>query len=221
MKLGVKRLFEALAALPKTIYFNLRYFGIEGLKLPVIVSHKVYLKTIKGSVIVPKPFQFGMIRIGFGDVGIFDKHGSRSIWEVAGRVDFLGKTNIGHGSKISVAGELVIGSDFCITAESSIVCGKRIVFGSDVLVSWDTLIMDTDFHIIREREKIINEDREIIIGNHVWIGCRCSILKGVVIADNTVIAANSCIYDNSIEGSNHIIGGNPAKVITRNINWEH
>lgn len=78
--------------------------------------------------------------------------------------------------------------------------------------------MDTDFHyILNENNEVINEDKPISIGNHVWIGCRNIILKGVTIADNNVIAANSTITK-SFKSSGCVIGNN---VITlkENIKW--
>ena len=41
--------------------------------------------------------------------------------------------------------------------------------------------MDTDFHkvySIKNLEKQLNEPKPIYIGKNVWIGCRCTILKG-------------------------------------------
>ena len=81
--------------------------------------------------------------------------------------------------------------------------------------------MDTDFHhVINVEEKTINPTKPITIGNHVWIGCRSTILKGVSIADNTIISANSTITRNILE-SNCVIGGHgkSVEIIKRNVNW--
>ena len=82
--------------------------------------------------------------------------------------------------------------------------------------------MDTDFHhILNSEEQIINFPKPIIIGNHVWIGCRNTILKGVSIADNIIISANSTIT-RSITDSNNIIGGHGKSVdiIKSGVNWK-
>lgn len=42
-------------------------------------------------------------------------------------------------------------------------------------------------------EYISSEDRNIIIGNDVWIGARCIIFEGVTIGDGAVIAAGSIL----------------------------
>ena len=210
-------------ALPKTIYFNFKYLKFnQALKLPIFVSHRVWLMETGGQVTISQPIKTAMVRIGFGEVGIFDRHRSRTIWQVNGQVIFNGNANIGHGSKISVAeaGKLTLGDKFTITAESSIVCFKEIQFGCECLLSWDTLIMDTDFHKIKDSNgNIINEPCPILIGDHVWIGCRCLILKGSMIPDNCIVGANSTV-SKSIMGTNQIIAGNPCTVLKENVEWE-
>jgi len=84
------------------------------------------------------------------------------------------------------------------------------------------LILDSDFHyVINEEGQIINSPKPITIGNHVWIGCRNTILKGVSIADNNIISANSTITRNITE-SNCVIGGHGrnVEVIKKNVNWK-
>lgn len=205
-----------------TLRFNFHYFPFStAIKLPVFVSRKTKLSQLKGTVVL-NDIQTGIVKIGFGNVGIFDKARSRTMWQVSGMVIFKGKANIGHGAKLSVhsGGILEFGDKFAISAESSIVCSKRIRFGNENLLSWDILIMDTDLHKIYSIDgTCINEPAEIIIGNNIWIGCRATILKGVVIASGSVIGAGaiiskSCLYQNAI-----YIGSN--KIIKTDIKWAH
>ncbi|GAB6676572.1 acyltransferase [Bacillus cereus] len=220
----VRKLLLFILAIPKTIYFNFSYFTLkEAIKFPILISHRVYLMSVKGKIILDTPIKPGMIRIGFGEVGIFDQHRSRSIWQVFGTVIFTGTASVGHGSKISVSidGELKFGKNFVITAESQIWCKKKVVFGDDVLISWENLIMDTDAHVImNSKEEVINEDQPIIIGNKVWIGCRCTILKGSLIGNGTIIAARSLITGNFREKEGVILGGTPTRVIKENVTWD-
>ena len=95
----------------------------------------------KGAVEIAGPIRPGMIKIGFGDVGIFDRQ--RSTQCVAGHREGRILWPRGwHGSKLSVSGLLTIGPDFMITAESQIICKHRMVIGRDVLISWDCLVMN-------------------------------------------------------------------------------
>lgn len=202
----------------KTIRFNVHYFGLKnGLKLPVLVSKNYILHTLKGSVHIESP-SFHQITLGFGGVGIFDQKYDRGIWQNSGDVYFNGCASFGHGSKISNGGTLVIGNNFLNTAKSEIVCQDKVTFGDNVLISWDCLIMDTDFHsILNNSEKTLNLNKEINVGNHVWIGCRSLILKGVSIPDDCIIAANSTITK-SFSDSNLLIGG-VNNILKTGVSW--
>jgi acetyltransferase-like isoleucine patch superfamily enzyme len=165
------------------------------------------------------PLKRGMIQIGFGEVYTFDQHRSRTMWCVDGTVIFEGSAHIGHGSKIHVGGDLTIGKDFVMTAESQITCNHKITFGSGVLVSWECLFMDNDFHKIMVDRKVVNHPRPISIGNHVWFGCRCTVLKGAEIGDNVVVAATSTVTARHNQ-PNTVIGGSPVRVLKESVEWE-
>ena len=224
---NLSKYVEYVFSLPKTIYFCFKYLPFnQAIKLPIVISKNVKILTLKGSVdIKSNNIKFGMIRIGFGSVGIFDRTYSRTMWQNSGKVVFEGTASIGHGSRLSINknGVLIFKNNFCITAESHIICSKRIEFGEDVLMSWQCLIMDTDFHKIYDMSEgggQKNIDKNIKIGNHVWIGCRNTILKGVEIPDNCVIAANSNVVK-SIKENSTIIAGNPAKIVDKICTWKN
>lgn len=83
---------------------------------------------------------------------------------------------------------------------------------------------DTDFHPLFDASTniLINDNKPITIGKHVWGGCRSVVLKGVSVADDTVIAAGSLI-SKSIQDKNCVVGGrgNDARVILQNVRWEN
>ena len=214
--------FNILCSIPKTLRFNLHYFPLKtALKLPVVVSHRTYLRELHGKVELPEKVERAMVKIGFGDVGHYDRKRSRGIWQVSGTVSFGGKASIGHGSKISVRGDLHLGDGFNMTAESTIVCAKEIRFGDDCLLSWDILVMDTDEHPLYNKDnERINPDKAIQVGDHVWIGCKCVLLKGAVVPDNTVVAAGT-LLTSSFSGEHQVIGGNPPSVLKNDVRWEH
>jgi acetyltransferase-like isoleucine patch superfamily enzyme len=81
--------------------------------------------------------------------------------------------------------------------------------------------MDCDFHkIYDEKKQVINEDKPVVIGNKVWIGCRCLILKGVTLADGMIIAAASTV-SKPVYNPNSIIAGSPAKAVKENVSWSY
>ena len=213
--------FNILRSIPKTLRFNFHYFPFKkALKLPVFVSHRTYLRELRGKVELPENLETAMIKIGFGDVGHYDRKRSRSIWQVSGTVSFGGKANIGPGSKLSVRGHLNIGADFNMTAESTIVCAKEIRFGDGCLLSWDILVMDTDEHSLYNKEnERINPDKAILVGDHVWIGCKCVLLKGAEVPDNTVVAAGTMLKS-AFAGNYQVLGGNPPTVLKQEVHWE-
>ena len=214
--------FNIVRSIPKTLRFNYHYFPfMTALKLPVIVSHRTCLRELHGKVVLPEKVERAMVRIGFGDVGHYDRIRSRSIWQVSGTVSFGGKASIGHGSKLSVRGNLKFGADFFMTAESTIVCAKEITFGNECLLSWDVLVMDTDEHPLYNKEnERINPDKPIVVGDHVWIGCKCVLLKGAEVPNDTVLAAGT-LLKSAFAGEQQVIGGNPPSILKREVHWEY
>lgn len=109
---------------------------------------------------------------------------------------------------------LEIGDDFGMTG-GSIVCQSSIIIGNRVKVGSNVLIMDTDFHPIDYKDRIINindgKTKQIIIEDDVFIGTGSIILKGVKIGKGSVIGAGSVVTKDV--GRHSICVGNPARVI--------
>ena len=131
-----------------------------------------------------------------------------------------GKITIGKGSAIEVSNEgiLSIGNNTTITGNTTILCTQNITIGGKCMISWDNLIMDTDWHnvVCAETGHVYPKKRPITIGEHVWIGCRCTILKGTFIPNNSIVASNSKITK-VIEKSNVLIGSNI--ILKENVTW--
>ena len=116
-------------------------------------------------------------------------------------------------------GELRLGDNLKITAESAIAATNKIHIGANCLLSWNILIMDTDWHsVLDQNENIINPALPVQIDDHVWIGCEVTILKGVSIASGCIVAAGT-IVSKSVADPNCIIGKNPNEILKRNIQW--
>ena len=84
----------------------------------------------------------------------------------------------------------------------------------------DIYIRNNDAHTIIDRNsgKVINHPKDIIIGNHVWLGYNVTVLKGAVIPDGCVVGAKS-VVSKPLTESNAIYAGQPAKLIKSNIQW--
>lgn len=226
----MRKLYLLIRAIPKTLYVNFKYLPFKrAIRLPIFVSHRVWLMKTKGRIYIEDncTLRPAMIKLGFGEVAIFDQMKERSVLQLEGELVFKGGASIGHGCKISVgsSGRLSFGEGIIITAESSIICNKKINIGEKAMISWETLIMDTDLHpIIDELNNVINMDEEIIIGKKTWIGCRCLILKGSVIKEGSIIAAGTTVSKSmNKEGQGRkqcLFAGNPPRAVKENVKWQ-
>ena len=111
-------------------------------------------------------------------------------------------------------GILEFGNNFVNTAKTTIVCQKRIHFGNDIVISWNTLIMDTDWHPVQNTQTkevyLDTMEKPVIIGDKVWMGTKSTILKGTEIAEGCIIAANSTCCNKKYEKPECLLAGNPA-----------
>ncbi|MDR1846634.1 MAG: Coenzyme F420 hydrogenase/dehydrogenase, beta subunit C-terminal domain, partial [Bacteroidales bacterium] len=105
-------------------------------------------------------------------------------------------------------GELIIKSGF-INEGVQITCASKVSVGEGCVIARDVVIRDYDGHTIDIPDYKIA--KPIIIGNHVWIGNRSMILKGVTIGDGAIIAAGSIVTKDVPPQC--IVAGVPAKVI--------
>lgn len=63
----------------------------------------------------------------------------------------------------------------------------------------------------------LNYNKAINIGDRVWIGRDVKLMKGFAIGRDSVVGAGS--VTSSVFPSNIIIGGNPARIIKKDIVW--
>lgn len=115
-----------------------------------------------------------------------------------------------------------IGSGTHISGKTHLACieGTNIKIGKNCLFSCDITFRTGDSHTILNLEgDRINPSKDIEVGDHVWIGNKTIITKGAVISENSIIATGA-IVTNTFEEGNVILGGVPAKIIKRKINWD-
>ena len=94
--------------------------------------------------------------------------------------------------------------------------GGKITMGDCGLA--DTTIYNTDYHPIYDFDgNIINQDRDVIIEDNVWVGRRTVILKGVTRGNGCILGFGS-VVSRSIP-PHCIAAGMPAKVVKENVVW--
>ena len=87
-------------------------------------------------------------------------------------------------------GRIVIGGGTYLNRNTEVIAQQEVRIGRHCKIAWDVVIMDTDMHSIDDAPPIA---KPVIIGDHVWIGCRALILKGVHIGDHAVIGAGGIV----------------------------
>ena len=97
--------------------------------------------------------------------------------------------------------------------------GKTIMIGNGCLFSSEIVLRTGDSHsVINDKGERINAAKDIEIGNHVWVGYRTLINKGVQVPDNCIIGTGS-VLTHSFSQKGICIAGNPAGIIKENISW--
>ena len=109
---------------------------------------------------------------------------------------------------------LYIGSSFSTNRTTNIIISERtsVFIGKENLYSFDVWFRTADPHLIFdcETKKRINPSKSIFVGDHVWIGQDCLIMKNTFIGSGAIIGAKS-VCGNKIYDSNASYGGYPAK----------
>ena len=132
-------------------------------------------------------------------------------------LNITGCSNIYSGAKIQVRGELTIGDVF-INNNCNIYCNDKVTIGDGCAIGEGVLIRDNDGHTIIKDGFATGNHAPINIGKKVWIGARAIILKGVTIGDGAVIAAGAVVVKDVPASA--LVGGNPARVIRENVDWQ-
>lgn len=127
-------------------------------------------------------------------------------------------------------GEIKIGDYTLIGNRTVLQAWDSVKIGSYVMISPEVWIQDNNSHSTYAQDRLIDmlgsrdfndkgtdlthaQSKPITIGDHVWIGRRAIILKGVNIGDRAIVAAGAVVTKDVPQDS--IVAGNPAKVVKR------
>lgn len=127
------------------------------------------------------------------------------------------KVRIFAGSRIELHGkdaELIIKENTSIGHNLHLVCGGKMVIGSNTTISSNVFINDIDSDYNEVNTSTMNQTqivKQTIIGDYCFIGVGSSIQAGSKLGKNVIVGANSFVKGNFPDYS--IIGGVPAKIL--------
>lgn len=135
----------------------------------------------------------------------------------------VGKLHILNNLRLSLYGwnsNITIGNCNFVDAIISTTTNGKVTIGNDSMFSFTISVFQPDQHLIFDlnTKQRINANKNITIGNHVWIGKGVQLLGGCSIPDNCIVGARS-VTSRKFTEKNCIIAGNPAKVIRKDIIW--
>ena len=123
-------------------------------------------------------------------------------------------------------GRVEIG-DYCYFTNAVLLCELELRIGSYVVIGWNAVIADTDFHPLAPAERIADAvacsplgkgrprpaivSRPVIIEDDVWIGPNATILKGVRIGAGAFIEAGA-LLTRDVPPRSRVLG-NPAQIV--------
>ena len=159
------------------------------------------------------------VRIGFNDLEW--SYNKQSFISIQGKLVFRGSglRLFSPGLTLVVAKGAVAEfvGDFSCSHNDKIQVFKSLTVGKDNMWSYDVIVMDTDAHKIFNSEgEMISHNSSIVFGDHVWLGCRSIVLKGVTIPNGCVIGAGS-IVSKSLQQEKAVYIGQ--RRLRENIDW--
>lgn len=207
----------------KTLIFNYSCLPKrQATKIPILIYGNPKFAGLNGNIEIVGEVKFGMIKWGW-DIGY--RTTGNGIIRIDGILKLKnckeGFIHKGVDLNLDKKAILELGNNFWFGENVMIFCIHRIVMGDNVRITYQSQVLDTDFHytINLKNKSIKPRFEKIEIGSNIWIGNRCTIKKGSVIPDNTIIAASySVLCKNYSEIPPYsILGGCPAKVIASGI----
>lgn len=206
----------------KTLYFNFTKLPLEqAIKLPIILTRNTYFYDLSGKIEIKGPVSSGMIRFGFFGEDTHVWNSVKTLLKIRGKIIFEGSSHYGIGVIIRVEenATLRIGNNVRISNNAKIISYKEIEIGSNCRIAWETQIIDTTFHYMKDviTDEVNVRDGIIKIGKNNWIGNRTTISKGTVTPDYCIIASGSLCNKIYEIPNNSFIAGIPAKFVKTNI----
>lgn len=108
---------------------------------------------------------------------------------------------------------ITLGDRSFLNRRTEICCVERVTIGRGCAIAWDVSITDTDYHQVGDKPM----SAPVEIGDHVWIGAKSLVLKGVRIGEGAIVAAGSVVVTDV--PARTLVAGVPAQVIRTDVSW--
>jgi acetyltransferase-like isoleucine patch superfamily enzyme len=128
------------------------------------------------------------------------------------RTTFQGARNAPGKPAIEIGDETYLGSRVVVRAGLGVRIGARVLLASNVVISGDPG-HPLDPVARRTQPAPLEDLREIVIGDDVWIAEGATVLGGVTIGEGAVVAAHAVVTKDVPPRS--VAAGNPARVIKK------
>lgn len=120
--------------------------------------------------------------------------------------------------------QCIIGDEFnCGSVTIFMHENSKLTIRNKCMFSSNITIWTADGHTVfnKDTKKVLNflPNRDLLIGEHSWIGYGCTIYKNGSLGKNSVLAGSS-VLTKKIDAENVVVAGNPAKIIKTNIDWD-
>ena len=120
------------------------------------------------------------------------------------------------GQHIRIGDKTTIEDAYLLTDEDA-----SIEIGRDCMFSKFVHLRAGDGHSVLDAEsgKRINQARNIVIGDRVWVGRAACILKGAIVPSECIVGAHA-VVTRQYASPGCAIAGNPAAVVREGVTWD-
>ncbi|WP_354321029.1 DapH/DapD/GlmU-related protein [Pseudacidovorax sp. 1753] len=148
--------------------------------------------------VLPPTRLFKVKRVILRTIGFEIAEGAK----LTGRIRFYGRGEISFGENCWIG----IGCTFYTAVGAGVVIEKNCDIAPEVVFHTGTHLLGPS-----ERRAGKGSSSQIVVGEGCWLGCRATVLSGVVIAPGCIVAAGACVNKTVVE-RDVLVAGTPAKI---------
>ena len=204
---------EGVRSYLHSLYISFITGNLDALSPKILSYHRNVIRVANGGrLIVDGRLHLGTCSSGWPG-SIYISLGKNSVLHFTGRASIHADSRIvlSENARVTIGDHCVFRDRLWLRAQQEITIGDGTIVGNN------TMITDSDLHLIEIEDKCLPDRKPVRLEEHVWIGSRCIILKGVNIGKETVIGAGSLVTRNIPD---HVLAyGRPASIQRKIQHW--